>query len=48
MKPKADHGEASYVGTARLAGKVALITGATAESGEPSRLHSHAKGQILH
>jgi NAD(P)-dependent dehydrogenase (short-subunit alcohol dehydrogenase family) len=27
MKPKADHGEESYVGTARLAGKVALITG---------------------
>jgi NAD(P)-dependent dehydrogenase (short-subunit alcohol dehydrogenase family) len=27
MDPKADHGEESYVGTSRLSGKVALITG---------------------
>jgi NAD(P)-dependent dehydrogenase (short-subunit alcohol dehydrogenase family) len=27
MRPKADHGEESYVGASRLAGKVALITG---------------------
>ena len=27
MSPKADHGEQSYVGASRLAGKVALITG---------------------
>src|SRR3954463_7194622 len=28
MKPVPDHGEDSYVGSGRLAGKVALITGA--------------------
>src|ERR671921_966274 len=28
MRPPADHGEESYVGHGRLAGKVALITGA--------------------
>lgn len=34
LRPRADHGEESYVGSGRLAGKVALITGADSGIGK--------------
>jgi len=44
MNPPPDHGESSYVGFGRLAGRKALITGATPASGgqPPSPMHAKA------
>jgi hypothetical protein len=45
MIPQPDHGEESYVGRNRLAGKAAIITGAvTAALDAPWRLPSPARG----
>ena len=43
LTPQADHGETSYVGHGRLAGKATVITGATAASAAPSPSPSRAK-----
>ena len=43
MDPAPDHGEHSYKGSGRLAGKVAIITGADSGSAEPWRSLSRAR-----
>ncbi len=43
MRPRPDHGEESYKGAGRLAGKRALITGGDSGSAAPSRSPSHAR-----
>ena len=43
MEPVPDHGERSYKGSGRLAGKKAIITGGTAALDAPWRLHLRAR-----
>ncbi len=40
MRPQPDHGEESYRGSGRLAGKIAIITGADSASDERSPSHT--------
>jgi hypothetical protein len=47
MTPKPDHGEKSYRGFGRLAGRKALITGADSVSVAPPRLLSLEKAPTL-
>jgi hypothetical protein len=43
MEPVPDHGEKSYRGSGRLAGKKAIITGADSGIGRASPLHMRAR-----
>jgi hypothetical protein len=47
LKPVADHGQESYVGHGRLAGRAALITGAIVELAAPSRCALLRKERIF-
>jgi hypothetical protein len=43
MTPRPDHGESSYRGSGRLAGRKALVTGGDSGMGAPRRSHSRAR-----
>ena len=43
MDPRPDHGETSYRGSGRLAGRKALITGGDSGMGRPPRSHLRAR-----
>ena len=46
MDPTPDHGERSYKGSGRLAGKKAIITGGDSASAMPSQLPTRGKERI--
>jgi hypothetical protein len=45
MDPRPDHGEESYRGAGRLAGRKALITGGDSGMGRAAAIPSHARAQ---
>ena len=45
MRPKPDHGEESYHGFGRLAGRRAIVTGADSGIGRATRSPSRARGR---
>lgn len=47
MDPRPDHGETSYKGSGRLAGRKALITGGDSGRDVPQPSHTRAKEQML-
>src|SRR2546430_16185572 len=47
MDPRPDHGEKSYKGSGRLAGRKALITGGDSRKGRPARVPHARQGSGL-